>query len=252
MKQTFVMCLLMIVLTITVSANPTAGVLDIAHRGYAAKNPESTLQAFRYAIDRGADGLELDVRQSADNVLLVIHDPVITEIGNQRVEHTSSEQAFLRSNVPSLEEVIILAKRTEIPLWIEIKQSHLYPGIIQRLIGLLQKYHYLDRTVIQSFNHQDLQQIHRINPNIRLLALFGNRFEFGQLPAVADFVGLPMLPRYQNLALVGALHQLGKRVIFWRNGDEVENAFTLQQFMATGADGFMLDKPLDEVLNSTP
>ncbi|PID45094.1 MAG: hypothetical protein CSB47_10080 [Proteobacteria bacterium] len=241
-------------LTFAVVANANApfDVLDIAHRGYAARNPESTLEAFQYAVNRGADGLELDVRQSADHVLLVTHEPVIAEIGNQRVENTRSEQAFLRSNIPSLEEVIILAKRTNIPLWIEIKQSHLYPGIIQRLLQLLAQHHYLNNVVIQSFNHQDLLAIYQINPDIPLLALFSSNFEVSNMPSFVELIGLPLAERYADPALVAAIHAAGKGVIFWRNGDASENANLLSRLIMVGVDGFMLDRPVEDVLNNVP
>ncbi|PWQ92797.1 glycerophosphodiester phosphodiesterase [Leucothrix pacifica] len=249
MKQLLLSCLLL--LPLLANANPSAnGVLDIAHRGYAAMNPESTLQAFQYAIDSGADGLELDIRQSADNVLLVTHEPVIAEIGSQRVENTQSKQAFLKSNIPSLEEVIILAKQYRIPLWIEIKQSHLYPGITQRLIALLNQYDYLNNVVIQSFNHQDLLAVYQMNPNIPLLALFTNNFDMSRLPTFVELVGLPITPRYADPALIAALHSVGKGVIFWRQNAASERGDIIRRFIEIGADGFMLDRPLDEVLSS--
>ncbi len=249
MKQLLLSCLLL--LPLLANANPSAnGVLDIAHRGYAAMNPESTLQAFQYAIDSGADGLELDIRQSADNVLLVTHEPVIAEIGSQRVENTQSKQAFLKSNIPSLEEVIILAKQYRIPLWIEIKQSHLYPGITQRLIALLNQYDYQNNVVIQSFNHQDLLAVYQMNPNIPLLALFTNNFDMSRLPTFVELVGLPITPRYADPALIAALHSVGKGVIFWRQNAASERGDIIRRFIEIGADGFMLDRPLDEVLSS--
>jgi len=48
-----------------------------AHRGYAAKYPENTLEAFQAAIDCGCRYLELDVQLSADFVPVVIHDQTL-------------------------------------------------------------------------------------------------------------------------------------------------------------------------------
>ena len=45
-----------------------------AHRGGAREAPENTLAAFQNAIDQGADWVELDVQQTADGVLVVMHD----------------------------------------------------------------------------------------------------------------------------------------------------------------------------------
>ena len=235
-----------------VTSSAATGVLDIAHRGYAAVNPESTLQAFQFAIDSGADGLELDIRQSEDKVLLVTHEPVIAKIGNQRVENTQSKLAFLRTDIPSLEEVIILAKQFQKPLWIEIKQSHLYPGISQRLIALLKQYDYARNVVIQSFNHQDLLTVYKIDSSIPLLALFSNNFEMGRLPSFVELVGLPLSSQYADPSLVAAIHSVGKGVIFWRQSAAWERGDVIRRFIDYGADGFMLDRPLKDILNSVP
>ena len=45
-----------------------------AHRGYA---PENTLEAFRKAVEMGADGVELDVQLTKDGELVVIHDETV-------------------------------------------------------------------------------------------------------------------------------------------------------------------------------
>jgi glycerophosphoryl diester phosphodiesterase len=50
------------------------GTLVIAHRGASAHEPENTLAAFRAAGAMGADGVELDVRRTADGALAVVHD----------------------------------------------------------------------------------------------------------------------------------------------------------------------------------
>ncbi|TML76913.1 MAG: glycerophosphodiester phosphodiesterase, partial [Actinobacteria bacterium] len=46
----------------------------IAHRGASARAPENTLTAFRAALEAGADGVELDARLTADDVVVVLHD----------------------------------------------------------------------------------------------------------------------------------------------------------------------------------
>ena len=48
--------------------------LQIAHRGGAGLRPENTMAAFRNAIERGADGIELDVHLSRDRICVVHHD----------------------------------------------------------------------------------------------------------------------------------------------------------------------------------
>ncbi|MFQ5890015.1 MAG: glycerophosphodiester phosphodiesterase family protein [Gemmatimonadota bacterium] len=59
----------------------------IAHRGAAAEAPENTMPAFALGLEQGADGLELDVRRTADGELVVIHDATLdrTTDGRGRV-----------------------------------------------------------------------------------------------------------------------------------------------------------------------
>ena len=48
-----------------------------AHRGDLAHAPENTLPAFQQAIQKGADGVELDVKLTADGHVIVIHDSTV-------------------------------------------------------------------------------------------------------------------------------------------------------------------------------
>ena len=54
-----------------------AGFLVVAHRGGRGMGPENTLPLFRQAVKAGADVLEMDVRLSADGVLVVHHDRTV-------------------------------------------------------------------------------------------------------------------------------------------------------------------------------
>ena len=51
-----------------------------AHRGASAYAPENTLEAFRLAMEQGADGIELDVQLTKDGVPVVIHDERIDRV----------------------------------------------------------------------------------------------------------------------------------------------------------------------------
>lgn len=46
----------------------------IVHRGASAFAPENTLEAYAAAMDHGADGCEVDLRRTADGVLVLFHD----------------------------------------------------------------------------------------------------------------------------------------------------------------------------------
>ncbi len=73
-----------------------------AHRGYTADRRENTLEAFRQAARRGADGVELDVRRAADGALVVHHDAVLEGLGAL----CELERRRLPSYVPTLGEAL--------------------------------------------------------------------------------------------------------------------------------------------------
>ena len=49
----------------------------IGHRGAAGHAPENTLSSFSLAIEMGADAVEFDIHQTADNRIVVIHDEAL-------------------------------------------------------------------------------------------------------------------------------------------------------------------------------
>ena len=54
--------------------------LVVAHRGDSAHQPENTLAAFDAALAAGADGLELDLRLTADGTVVVVHDRTLARV----------------------------------------------------------------------------------------------------------------------------------------------------------------------------
>ena len=54
----------------------------LGHRGASGHAPENTLEAFKLAMDMGAEGFELDVHLSKDGELVVIHDETVDRTTN--------------------------------------------------------------------------------------------------------------------------------------------------------------------------
>jgi glycerophosphoryl diester phosphodiesterase len=90
--------------------------LVYAHRGAHLSERENTLGAFREAIRLGVDGVELDVRRTADGALVVHHDPLIDGVA---LGHCLARD--LPSYVPSLEEAMDVLRGTTVN--VEIKNS---------------------------------------------------------------------------------------------------------------------------------
>ena len=56
----------------------------VAHRGASYENAEHTLGAYVAALDAGAEGLECDVRLTADGHLVCVHDRDLRRTAGRR------------------------------------------------------------------------------------------------------------------------------------------------------------------------
>lgn len=72
--------------------------LVLGHRGASAQARENTVEAFAAALEAGADGVELDVRATADGRLAVHHDATVAGVG--LIAETTSDR--LPAWVPDL------------------------------------------------------------------------------------------------------------------------------------------------------
>jgi len=122
-----------------------------AHRGASGYAPENTLEAFRKAIEMGADGVELDVQLTKDGELVVIHDETVdrTSDGSGWVKdftyarisrfnyNRTHKEGYERAMIPTLEEVYELLKPTGLTINVELKTGVVfYPEIEERVLDL--------------------------------------------------------------------------------------------------------------------
>src|SRR5437868_15165326 len=81
--------------------------LIIAHRGASEDAPENTLAAFRLAITQRADGLECDLRMSADGQIVISHDDSLKRTHNNPLRIADATTAELAAfDVPTLAETL--------------------------------------------------------------------------------------------------------------------------------------------------
>jgi len=230
----------------------------IAHRGGRVYKPENTIAAFQHAIDTGADWIEFDVQQTKDRKLVVIHDETVdrTTDGTGRVEEMTFEQiraldAGNGQQVPTFEEVIAFAKENGVGILPEAKSPHLYPGIEKTMVDDIIANDYVQKTVVQSFNPDTLENFLQINQNIKICPLTGlwkldlkdpQPSEARTLCPMAEMIVL-------NPWMIRQAHVQGREVYVWFG--VIEHPLTMRFILALGADGLMVDDPvaLAEVLD---
>ena len=111
--------------------SPGAPPLVLAHRGASRSAPENTLEAFELAVRQGADGVELDVRLTADDRAVVIHDRTLKRVTRGRDSRAVERMSLadLRavdvrgSRVPELGSVLSWAAGNEALVNIELKHD---------------------------------------------------------------------------------------------------------------------------------
>lgn len=229
---------------------PLAPTQLIAHRGGPKYAPENTLVAFEHAIAQGVEWLEFDVQMSRDGVLVIIHDETVdrTTNGTGAVRDLTFAQiraldAGKGEKVPTFQEVVELAKANRVKLLPETKAAHLYPGLEEKMLHVLDEAGYLDQTIIQSFEAASLDTLHRLNPQAHLCALYGpGSFSVSTPPGDAQFV-CPMAEMVLlNPGIIRQAHGEGRQVFIWFGLLENPLLFKVMRFF--GAEGLMSDDPV--------
>ena len=156
----------------------------MAHRGGQGLWPENTLFAFERAAELGADVLDMDVRSTADGVLVAIHDRRVDRTTNGRGDVGELTLAQLKTldagsrwtadrgvsfpfrgrgiTVPALEEVFM--SFPQLRLSMEIKQEE--PSIAAPLCSLVRAYDLSDQVLVSSFSAEAMEVFRAACPEV--------------------------------------------------------------------------------------
>jgi glycerophosphoryl diester phosphodiesterase len=243
--------------------------LVMAHRGGAALWPENTMYAFERAVMMGVDVLEMDVRATADNHLVVIHDATVdrTTQGSGAVSSLTLEElkrmdagynwspdggrSFpLRGRgltVPTLSEVFYAFGKVR--LNIDIKQER--PAVVQSFCSMIRAHKMQGRVMVASFNQSVLDEFRAECPEVAtsgsvldirsFLALKtdessaaqGSRWRALQVPEHAGPLQL-LTPRF-----IAEAHSRGLEVHAWTINDEA----AMRRLIELKIDGIITDYP---------
>ncbi len=220
---------------IPAAAGLTLGIQVHGHRGARAVRPENTIEAFEYAIGVGVDAIELDVVVSADDVVVVSHDPYLAS--GVFIRTLDADQTEL----PTLDEVFALAGLGEFLFNIEAKVSEHTPrNFAELVLDRIGEHGVKSRVIFQSFDFEILHRMSRFAPGIVLAALWEG--EARSFVGIAEEAGTSIVaPHYPLVSAerVQAAHAEGLTVIPW-------TANTAQDWKAlieAEVDGIITDDP---------
>jgi glycerophosphoryl diester phosphodiesterase len=151
----------------------------VAHRGASGHAPENTLAAFRRAVELGAGFIETDLRLTRDAHFVAVHDDTLerTTSGTGAVyEHTLAElrqldagawfgSEFAGEKIPTLEEILALARRADVVFYLELKPGGAW-GAEHALVGALRQAEELARVVVLSFDHGMLGALRKLEQTL--------------------------------------------------------------------------------------
>lgn len=150
--------------------------LVIAHRGASATFPDNSAAAFARAVAQGADGVELDVRRTADGRLALSHDDTLPD-GTVVVETAFAD---LPDGLIDLAEALdvcapLAVVNTEIKNWPDDKDFDPTEQVAIDVVALLTERGELDdgRHLISCFHLPTVDRVHELAPGLATAWLLG-------------------------------------------------------------------------------
>ncbi len=256
-----------------VGTTPAAGVpLVIAHRGASDALPEHTPAAFHRAIADGADGLECDVRLSADRHLVCLHDARVDRTSSGRGSVASMTLAELEaldwgswkagspgpdgmaghSALLTLEMLLDMVRGCgrRVDLAIETKHPNRFGGQVEEeLAAVLARF---DKETaadavrcgvrMMSFSGLALRRMHRLCPELPLVYLMERVpwvYRDGSLPEGVGIAGIAVEILRENPDYVRLAQEAGHAVHVWT----VDEPDDVQRCLDAGVEAIITNRP---------
>ncbi|SUD49484.1 Glycerophosphoryl diester phosphodiesterase [Nocardia otitidiscaviarum] len=241
----------------------------VAHRGASAYAPENTVAATRLAAEQGATMVELDVRRTADDRLVVIRDETLERttdaaarypdrapwrvaeftLGEIRTLDAGSwfAPAYAGEPVPELGDVLRALGDGPTGLLLEVKLTDAKDGVAELVSRELRAVPgWADtgpdrrRLMVQSLDWEFLREFHALEPDIPLGGLSQSRPAADELDALAEHSGMVHISADDVDADYVALARARGLEVFAYVVNDTRN---MRRLIDVGVDGIMTDVP---------
>ena len=215
--------------------------LRIGHRGAKAYAPENTIASFKKALEIGVDAVELDVRKTKDNRLVVIHDADVKRTTNGKglvseltLEEIKGFTADSSEKIPTLEEALDFLDQ-KVKVFIELKET----GIEKQVIAIVHKKNLEKNVVITTFLEDALKKIRELDKDIETGLIYASHKN--PVKAALDLKAnyLLALYRFTHSTNVQKAHANGLKLVVWTINIPQE----VEEYAKKGVDGIASDKP---------
>jgi len=203
--------------------------LLLGHRGARALKsiPENTLASFDRALADGCDGFEFDVRRTADDEAVVIHDP---NSGKIKIERATAQEV---RDLPRLRDVL---KRYQASAFLDIEMK--VRGLERIIVDLFLRHRPHRGSVVSSFLPSALKGLHDQDATIPLGLICETKT---QLRLWTELPVAYVIPHHEltDTDLIRKIKGAGKKIIVWTVNDPAE----MRRFADLGVDGIISDDP---------
>lgn len=223
----------------------------LGHRGARAYAVDNSADSFRIAHEQGADGVELDVRRTADDRIVVHHDPDIPGLGSI-IDASLDEIRTAAPHVLVLDEALAFLPGI---INVEIKNDPDQPDHDERqvmaswIVAWIDRYWLHDRVFVSSFNHKTVLRVTELDRRVVTGQLLGLATDpANHLDTLKDARIDIAIPHLTGLQLAGPgisddAAQFGITVVTW--GVDTHQAFDL--CATVGVAGIITDDPADAI-----
>ncbi|WP_420642223.1 glycerophosphodiester phosphodiesterase [Candidatus Leptofilum sp.] len=250
------------------------GVMVIAHQGGEWLRPSNTLAAFDHAVELGVDVLEMDIHQTKDGVIVLMHDDTVDRTTDGRGTINEMSFAEIRAldaghywtdddgatypyrgqgiQVPTLEE--IFQNYPNMRMNIEIKQET--PSMVRPFCQLIRDYNMEEKILVATFHQATVEEFREVCPHVitsmvepEIQLFFGLNTVF--LGALFQAPGTAFqVPRTSSLPIIGEVDVLTERFIRVANSHNIQvHAWTIndpaemERLIGLGVNGIITDRP---------
>ena len=230
---------------------PLFGAYITAHRGYSSSVPENTLPAIQAAIDAMSDYVEIDVQETKDGVVVLMHDSnlkrttgVNRSIWNVTYEELKTYDAAYKAReiykntpIPTLEEVLMIAQN-RIFLNIEVKITNHEQQLVEEVVRLIEEYNMEEQCIISSTNYGALRRVKQANDSIKTGYIMSLAYGFFYNREYADFFSIKS--SFITKDMIRLAHSYGKEIHAWT----VNTVSEMQRMKQLGVDNIITDYPI--------
>lgn len=221
----------------------------IAHRGAAGHRPENTMAAVEKGIEDGADWIEIDVQETADDQIVVVHDSDFMKLaGNPlkiwdaRMEDLSDidigswfDPDYADERTPLLSDVLATAK-DRAKVLIELKYYGHDVALEPRVAQIVEDLDMQDQIAVMSLKYDGLQKMQALHPDWRSGVLAASAV--GNIAGLSgDFIAISTA--FATPKLIRNAQSAGKQVYVWTVNDPLE----MSGMISKGVDGLITDEP---------